>query len=85
MQLAAGTKGWEQLDPKEKALRLVEANVRQGVQTLRENAEVIEARKGRGLVVHGLVYDIADGTLRELECGDGEQERLIREDAFHTK
>ena len=84
MQMA-GTHGWDQLDPKERALRLVEANVREGVQTLRENAEVIEARKERGLAVHGLVYDISSGVLRELECGDAEQERLIREDAFHTK
>lgn len=85
MQLASGTQGWEQLDAKERALRLVEANVRQGVQTVRENAEVIEARKERGLTVHGLVYDIASGVLRELDCGDGDQERLVREDAFHTK
>ena len=83
MQMA-GMKGWEALDAKEKALRLVEANVRQGVQTLRENAEVIEARKERGLVVHGLIYDIANGELRELDCVDAEHERLIREDAFHT-
>jgi len=82
-ELASG-KGWQQLEAKEKSLRLVEANVKQGVQTLRENAEVIEARKERGLVVHGLVYDIASGVLTELNCGDVEQERLIREDAFHT-
>ena len=81
----AGLKGWEQLDAKEKALKLVEANVRQGVQTLRENPEVIEARKERGLIVHGMVYDIANGELKELDCGDEDQERLIREDAFHTK
>ena len=83
-QLAA-TSGWAALDAKEKALRLVEANVRQGVLTLRENAEVIEARKERGVVVHGMVYDIGSGVLREIEVGDGEQDRLVREDAFHTK
>ena len=81
----AGAAGWAGLDAKEKALRLVEANVRQGVLTLRENAEVIEARKERGVVVHGLVYDVGSGVIRELEVGDGELERGFREDAFHTK
>ena len=81
----AGMAGWAQLDAKEQALRLVEANVRQGVLTLRENTEVIEARKERGVMVHGLVYDVGSGLLRELEVGDGEHERLYREDAFHVK
>ncbi len=81
----AGAAGWAALDAKEKALRLVEANVRQGVLTLKENTEVIEARKERGVVVHGLVYDVASGVLKELEVGDGEHERLFREDAFHVQ
>ncbi|KAM0806193.1 carbonic anhydrase [Usnea florida] len=76
---------WEGLSAGEKTTRLVEANVRMGVQTLKENAEVIDGMRERGLVVHGLVYDIACGELRELEIEEEEGEGKKRVDAFHTK
>ena len=84
---AANKAGWdkERLGDKERAVRLVEANVRQGVQTLKENADVIEAMKERGLVVHGLVYDIACGELRELKCAESAHEEKNRVEAFETK
>ena len=87
-QLRAAHEGeWEKkgLGEKERALALVEANVRKGVQTLKENAEVIEAMKERGLVVHGLVHDVGCGVLRELEIKEDEHEGKKREKAFWTK
>lgn len=75
----------EGLSDKDKAVRLVEANVRQGVQTVLENAEVIDAVKERGLQVHGLVYDVACGELRELKIEEGEQEGKKRVEAFALK
>lgn len=76
-------KEWEKegLGEKEKALRLVEENVRQGVRTVRENAEVL-ARHGE-VTVHGLVFDVGSGELREVECeGEGEEEVEARKGAF---
>lgn len=75
----------EGLSEKEKAVRLVEANVRLGVQTVRENPEVIDAMRERGLQVHGLVYDVACGELREVEIKEGEQEGEKRKEAFTLK
>lgn len=49
---------------------------------LRENADIIEAAKGRGLKVHGCVYDIATGELKELDCREGEGEEELRLKAF---
>ena len=84
---AANQERWEKerVGEKERAVQLVEANVRQGVQTLKENAEVIEAMKERGLVVHGLVYDIACGELRELKITENAHEGKLRVEAFATK
>lgn len=78
---------WDEqgLSDKDQLLKLVEANVRAGVQTLKENAEVIDAMRERGLDVHGLVYDIGCGELREIDCEEDEQEGQKREDAFATK
>ena len=87
-QLRAANEGeWEKegLGDKERALRLAEANVRHGVQILKQNADVIEAMKERGLVVHGLVHDVACGVLRELEINEDEHEGKKREKAFGTK
>ena len=80
-------KGWEKegLGSDEKAIRLVEANVRQGVQTVREHAEVVAAGKEGGhgpVVVHGLVYDIKTGELREVSCEEDEEEGNARVEAF---
>jgi hypothetical protein len=81
MRLAREMEGLSQT---ERALRLVEANVRQGVQTLKENADVIDAMRDRGVVVHGLVYDVACGELKELEIEEGEGEGRERVEAFGT-
>lgn len=77
-------RAWEGLGEKERAVRLVEANVRQGVESLRENAVVIEAMRERGLVVHGLVHDVGTGLLKELELGEGKEVEEQRVEAFKT-
>ncbi|KAE8451556.1 hypothetical protein EG329_003629 [Mollisiaceae sp. DMI_Dod_QoI] len=57
-------------DSGRRAVRLAELNVQAGVQTLLSNFVVEEAIKDRGLKVHGVVYDIACGKVRDLKCGN---------------
>ena len=76
---------WKGLDEKQKGVALVEANVRQGVQTLRENPDVIEGVEERGVELHGCVYDIATGVVRELQCKEDRPEEENRLEAFLTK
>lgn len=76
--------GWSSLSDEDKALKLVEANVRRGLGVLKENADIIEAAKERGLKVHGLVYDVAQGLLRELADDEPEDAAEKRVHAFGT-
>lgn len=76
---------WEHLDAAEKAVKLIEANVEAGVRTVRENAVVIKAEKASGLKVHGCVYDVGTGLLRELKCDEEKKEHEDRVDAFELK
>lgn len=71
------------LSEEEMKARLVEENVKQGVRAVRENPEVTRATKERGLVVHGVVYDVGSGELKVLECGEEHGEKSVREEAFH--
>lgn len=77
-------KALEALEPKEAALKLVELNVRQGVKVLLENPVVIDAVAERGLKVHGVVYDVGTGLLRDLEIEEDEQTMKERKAAFQT-
>lgn len=52
--------------------KLVDLNVMNGVENLRENPDVMQAQKDRGLQVHGVVYDLATGELKELDIPDDE-------------
>ncbi len=76
---------WEHLGQAERAEKLVEANVHAGVRTVRENAVVIEAEKGWGLKVHGCVYDVGTGLLKELKCEEGKNNHEGRVEAFELK
>ncbi|MCJ1397853.1 hypothetical protein MMC11_001049 [Xylographa trunciseda] len=79
-KLRAGlAKQWEGWSKEERVQRLVEENVKQGVRTLRENSNVVKAVAERGVKVHGLVYDIKTGELKELEVEDEEGEGVRRE------
>lgn len=57
-------------DSGKRAIRLAEINVVSGVETLLSNCVVEEAIKERGLQVHGAIYDIASGRLRDLGVGN---------------
>lgn len=53
-------------DEKLKAVRLAELGVEMGVRNILNNYCVIEAMEERGLRVHGCLFDIATGKIREL-------------------
>jgi len=56
------------LDPVGRWWRLCELNVREQVEVLCGNPVVRGAwRKGRSLTLHGWIYDLRDGLLRDLE------------------
>lgn len=62
---------------------LVELNVRQGVASVRQNADVIAGKEERGLMVHGMVYDLGCGELRRVvNAGEDEAEAKRRNEAF---
>ena len=76
---------WAGLGKEERALRLVEENVKAGVRTVRENPVVVQAGRERGLLVHGAVFEVGSGMLRDLEVGETEQEKKVREGVFGTE
>lgn len=53
----------------QRAVRLAELNVEEGVKVLMSNYVVDEAIRERGLKVHGSLYDIASGKIRDLKVG----------------
>jgi len=58
-------------DDGDRAKRLAELNVEMGVGTLLSNYVVEEAIRERGLQVHGVLYDIGCGKIRDLGVGTG--------------
>jgi carbonic anhydrase len=56
-------------DDKERAVRLAELNVEMGVHNLMASHIVEEAIKSRNLQVHGTIYDVACGRMRDLGVG----------------
>lgn len=75
---------WSGLSPQERAQKLTEANVLAGVRTLRENAAVIDGMEERGVQVHGLVYNVGTGELKELDVDEPELVKHARIEAFET-
>ncbi|KAL4937133.1 hypothetical protein BDV06DRAFT_203583 [Aspergillus oleicola] len=59
------------LDPESAALKLVEINVLSGVKNVKGKRVVREAMRDRGVRVHGLIYDVGCGILREVDYGAG--------------
>ncbi|EEQ33563.1 putative carbonic anhydrase [Microsporum canis] len=55
------------LELKDAAVKLAEINVENGLRVLRENSAVLDAIQERGLKLHGVIYDVGSGKLRELE------------------
>jgi carbonic anhydrase len=72
------------LDEQQRSLKLVELNVRNGVRIIEENPDVIDAVTERGLKVHGLIYDVASGELKELDIQEDEEVIKGRTTAFKT-
>lgn len=56
-------------DDKERAVKLAELNVQEGVGHLMSNGVIEDAIRDRGLKVHGCIYNIGSGLLRELGFG----------------
>ena len=75
----------ESLGEKERALKLVELNVRSGVKVLLENPTVIDAMAERGLAIHGLIYNVGTGELRELNIEEDDDVTGGRRIAFKTE
>jgi len=57
-------------DAGKRAVKLAELNVQRGVEILLSMYVVEEAIEERGLKVHGVVYDIGCGRIRDLGCGN---------------
>jgi carbonic anhydrase len=74
----------ESMDEKAKGLKLVELNVRSGIDTLMDNPVVLDAVTERGLKVHGLIYDVGTGELNELDINETEEKINSRTTAFKT-
>jgi len=72
------------IDPKDAALKLAEINVRHGLRTLSENNVVLDAMQERGLRLHGVLYDVGSGMLRELDTEDPLETISARLAAFKT-
>jgi len=75
----------QQLDEKEQSLKMVELNVRNGVKTLLNNPAVLDAMAERDLKVHGLIYDVGSGELKELDIAESEDVVKSRRVAFKTE
>ncbi|RKF79874.1 Carbonic anhydrase [Golovinomyces cichoracearum] len=56
-------------DKKARAIKLAELGVETGIQVLLNNYSVRDAIKIRGLRVHGCMYDVSMGRLRDLDLG----------------
>ncbi|KAH6617020.1 carbonic anhydrase [Chaetomium tenue] len=56
-------------DEKARAVRVAELNVRAGVEVLMANGVVQDAVRERGLEVHGCLFDIGSGRVRDLGVG----------------
>lgn len=59
-------------DPHQKANRLVELNVVAQVHNIRRNDLVMDAVKNGDLDVHGVVYDVKSGLIKELDVPEDE-------------
>jgi len=57
-------------DEKKRAIRLAELNVVAGVKVLLSTYYIEEAVRDRGVKVHGCVFDVGSGKMRDLKCGN---------------
>lgn len=57
-------------DDAERSVRVAELNVEAGVKVLMANFTVQEAIRDRGLEVHGCIFDLPTGRIRDLGFGN---------------
>ncbi|KAK4158353.1 carbonic anhydrase [Chaetomidium leptoderma] len=65
-------------DESARAVRVAELNVQAGVAVLMANAVVQDAVRERGLEVHGCLFDIGSGRIRDLGFGTGSKGGVMR-------
>jgi carbonic anhydrase len=75
----------ETLNEHDRGLKMVELNVRSGVKVLLENPVVIDAMNERNLQVHGLIYNVGTGELRELDITEEDDVVKQRATAFRVE
>ena len=75
----------ESLDEKERGLKMVELNVRSGCKVLLDNPVVIDAVAERNMQVHGLIYNVGTGELKELDIEEEEHLVKSRKTAFRVE
>jgi len=75
----------QKLSPDQAAEKLVELNVRESLNVVTQKSVVLEAIQERGLQVHGLIYDVGSGFLRELDTTDSDEAIKARLVAFKTE
>lgn len=74
----------EAMDPKAAEAKLAELNVHNGLRVLKENSCVLDAIEERGLKLHGVIYDVGTGKLRELDSTEPLDVISARITAFRT-
>lgn len=57
-------------DAKERVVRIAEMNVEAGVKVLMANANIQDAIHERGLQVHGCIFDLGSGRMKDLGYGN---------------
>ncbi|KAJ5168360.1 Carbonic anhydrase [Penicillium canariense] len=74
----------QKLSPVEAAEKLAELNVRESLNVVTQKDVVLSAIQERGLQVHGLIYEVGSGVLRELDTSDSDEAIKARLVAFKT-
>lgn len=75
----------QSMTPEEASVKMAELNVYEGVKTLKQKSVVLEAIEERGLQIHGLIYEVASGMLRELDTDDSEEVIKARLVSYRTQ
>lgn len=71
-------------DPAKRAVRLAELNVEMGVENLLANYVVDEHVRTRGVKIHGVLYDISSGKIRDLGVGNNDPSLDLKEEIKET-
>lgn len=75
----------QSLSPEEASVKMAELNVHEGCKVLKQKSVVLEAIEERGLQIHGLIYEIGSGVLRQLDTNESEEEIKARLVSYKTE